>query len=428
MPKTNTKAGNWDYELRRNIKRKHGKGWNVMGRGKKTRLIQRHDDGTRTTVSLDIEWTPDNDTAIATEVEARIQQMQSSEVGLKKAHENLNRVKSVATADGIKKGAVNWQLVAEAFLKSKEGNRATTLRDTTGRINKALALLAVKKDKPNDGAALMNAYASTYFTQTYKNGKLRCPPGSVGRKRGLGDIAALLSYGVDKCGADARWKPLTGDDLDRLIGDKDDQQSSDSPPLKPEDLVGLLDHLREQERHDLWLAVALVGMFGLRPAELGALKVEDGQLKVSSHVKRNAKTKKKEVTYKLVAALEIEGRDDGAQALAIYAKKGVKALPTGIRTGIESGEFKPVGDSFRQYLDRLPYWQKLVADNEGLTPYSMRHGWAWRAHCYYDKPISIREAAALMRHDPNTHNRHYGKWTKEADLLSMVSTLKPKPS
>ena len=418
MPKTNTKAGNWDYELRRTIRRKHGMGWSVMGRGKKTRLIQRHDDGTRTAVSIDIEWTLDNNIAIATEVEARIQKMQSGEVGLKTAHKNLNRVKSVATADGIKAGAIDWQLVAEDFLRSKAGNRATTLRDTKGRINKALALFAASKI--NDGASLMNAYASAYFD--------KCPPGSVGRKRGLGDVAALLSYGVDKCGADARWKPLTGDDLDRLIGDKDDQQSSDSPPLKPEDLIGLLDHLRDEERHDLWLAVALVGLYGLRPAELGALKVEDGQLKVSSHVKRNAKTKKKEVTYKLVAALEIDGRDDGARARDIYAKKGVNALPTGIRTGIESGEFKPIGDSFRQYLDRLPYWQKLVADNEGLTPYGMRHGWAWRAHCYYDKPISVREAAALMRHDPNTHNRHYGKWTNEADLLSMVSTLKPKTS
>ena len=244
MPKTNTKAGNWDYELRRTIKRKHGKGWNVMGRGKKTRLIQRHDDGTRTTVSIDIEWTPDNNIAIATEVEARIQQMLSREVGLKKAHENLNKVKSVATADGIKTGAVDWQLVGEAFLESKAGNRATTLRDTKGRIKKALALFAAKSCKPNDGASLMNAYASAYFE--------KCPPGSTGRKRGLGDVAAMLTFGVDKCGADARWKPLTGDDLDRLIGDKDDQQSSDSPPLKPEDLIGLLDHLRDEERHDLW--------------------------------------------------------------------------------------------------------------------------------------------------------------------------------
>ena len=420
MPKTNTKAGNWDYELRRTIKRKHGKGWTIAGRGKKTRLIQRHADGSYTSVTINIEWTPDNDTAIATEVEARIKQMLGDDIGLKKAHDNLNKVKSVATADGIKTGAVDWQRVAEAYLQTKAGNRSTTRRESKGRVDRALALFAAKSRKINDGASLMNAYASSYFGN--------CPPGSPGRKRGLAEVAALLSYGVEKCGADARWKPLTGEELDMLIGDKDDQRSSISPPLKPEDLVGLLDHLRDKERHDLWLAVALVGMYGLRPAELGALKVEDGQLKVSSHVKRNAKTKKKEVTYKLVLPLEIDGRDDGAQALAIYAKKGVKALPTGIRTGIESGEFKPIGDSFRQYLDRLPYWQKLVADNEGLTPYAMRHGWAWRAHCYYDKPISVREAAALMRHDPNTHNRHYGIWTNEADLLSMVSTLKPKSS
>ena len=53
-------------------------------------------------------------------------------------------------------------------------------------------------------------------------------------------------------------------------------------------------------------------------------------------------------------------------------------------------------------------------DEEKLTAYGFRHGFAIRAH--QDYGLSVRIAAAMMRHDPNTHNKHYGKWADDQSI------------
>jgi len=77
---------------------------------------------------------------------------------------------------------------------------------------------------------------------------------------------------------------------------------------------------------------------------------------------------------------------------------------------------KPVGDAFRQLLERYPFWQSLVAVNPGLTPYGLRHGYAWRAHMCGDRPMGRCEAAAFMGHTVKTHDAHYGSWIDEDGL------------
>lgn len=75
-----------------------------------------------------------------------------------------------------------------------------------------------------------------------------------------------------------------------LIGDSD-REHEDSTPIKSEQLAALLDALRDAGRDDLHWAVSLVGLFGLRPAELGVLRVGEGRLYVGS-VKRKIRTMK----------------------------------------------------------------------------------------------------------------------------------------
>jgi hypothetical protein len=53
----------------------------------------------------------------------------------------------------------------------------------------------------------------------------------------------------------------------------------------------------------------------------------------------------------------------------------------------------------------------------------LRHGYAWRGHKSYGRSIPVRDLAALMGHNPNTHHKHYGKWTDEAGLLEVVSLV-----
>jgi len=60
-------------------------------------------------------------------------------------------------------------------------------------------------------------------------------------------------------------------------------------PVQVEQLFGLIDSL--YEKPELRLAVTLVGLFGLQPAELNALRVENGKHKIGN-VNRNRATAK----------------------------------------------------------------------------------------------------------------------------------------
>ena len=56
---------------------------------------------------------------------------------------------------------------------------------------------------------------------------------------------------------------------------------------------------------------------------------------------------------------------------------------------------------------------KLVQANPGLSPYTLRHGYAYRGALAC---IPLRQLAASMGHDVRTHMKHYGQWTDEAGL------------
>jgi len=156
------------------------------------------------------------------------------------------------------------------------------------------------------------------------------------------------------------------------------------------------------------------------------LQVRDGILYVGNGVKRNSQTKNKPKPPRSTRPLDIAGRyGEGDEALRQFATGEVK-LPLSVLTQIKQcvnkrGEvitkkgFKDLGDAFRQLLDRDPYWQQLQGLH-GLTSYSLRHGYAWRAHKCGDRPMAVRDAAALMGHDPSTHQKHYGRWVDEQGL------------
>jgi integrase len=318
---------------------------------------------------------------------------------------------STGSAEGL-----NWQWVAEQFLASRADRREATLCDLRFRVSNALTTLSAKP-KPRDGRSLMKAYAAQHFA--------KCPPGGSGRKAHLGDLAALLTFAVNRCGAETCWKPLEGEELRELVGAAERAAGDElTRPIKPEQLADLLDALKADGKLELELAVGLVGLFGLRPAELAVLRVDDeGRLRVGAQVKRNRWSMNRPKSERLALPLDIPGRDgEGARFLQLYAS-GLVKLPPRILTTIERGEFKPVGEAFRKLLERYPFWQSLVAANPGLTPYSLRHGYAWRGHKSYQQSLSVRDLSALMGHTPVVHLQHYGKWTDEKGLIEAVEKL-----
>ena len=406
MPKKLT----WKDILRQQIKNEHGFGWNVSEQSEKTKVVRRYEDDSRSSVMLPIEWRASNAREIADSVARLKELMEDQNVGLSEAFKLID-----FEVEEDLKNTTNWKNIEKNFLESRKDRRETTKRDLKKRIENALITLQTVP-KPKDGKSLFRSYAEQHFD--------RCPAGGVGRKRHFGDVAAFLKFAVERGGAPSRWLPMEGDELEELIGASDETGESLTPPVKPEQLAALLDALEADGKTELWLAVGLVGLFGLRPSELKVLRIEEDKLYVGS-VKRNKSSLGKKKKDRLVLPLDIPGREgEGQRMLDLYIS-GLVKLPTQIETikDNDSKVFKKCGDAFRQYLDRYKPWIALTKQVKGLTPYSLRHGYAWRGHKSYSRSIPVRDLAALMGHNPNTHHKHYGKWTDEAGLLEVVSLV-----
>ena len=416
------KRQHWFETLRLQIRQEHGKGWslreigvtsrNPIGRAQLTRIWE---DRTRSSVVLPLEWKATNATALLASVGQLRSLMEERNLSLHDAlklnTEALGRVLPEEQED-----FAGWEAVKDRFLASQEGLRSSTLADINTRATRAVEALR-SKPCPRDGGTLMRRYAELFFAE--------CPAGGVGRKRALQDVARFLSYAVDDCGAPTRFYPPSKAKINELIGSATTTASERlTPPIKPEDLAALLDQLEADGKHELGLAVGLVGLFGLRPAELALLEVHNGKGYVGQ-VKRNSSSMGvKAKPPRLVKPIDVAGREgEGERLLQLYSS-GLVKLPKSIRNQIalveQKDRFRDVGAEFAQRLRRYQPWRALVARNPGITPYSLRHGYAWRAHCCSANPMHPRIAAALMGHNVATHLKHYGSWTDEASLEAAV--------
>ena len=412
----------WFETLRLQLRQQHGKGWSVREIGATSRnpigrcqLIRIWEDRTRSSVVLPLEWKASNSTRIATTVGQLRTLMEERNLSMQDALK-LNTELLAGPQDAEEEFA-GWPEVAARYIATlAKGRRTSTIRDVETRVKRTLEALQ-SRPCPRDGGTLMRRYADRFFTD--------CPAGGTGRKRNLLDVARFLTYAVDECGAPTRFYPPSKAKINELIGSAATTASDRlTPPIKPEDLAALLDQLESDGDEELRLAVGLVGLYGLRPAELAVLEVREGECRVG-HVKRNSSsmgTKAKQ--HRLVIPLDIAGREgEGDRLLQLYGS-GLVKLPRSIRHQIalveQKGKFQDVGAEFAQKLERYGPWQALRARIPGLTPYSLRHGYAWRAHKGSANPLPIRDAAAFMGHNVATHLKHYGQWTDEASLRASV--------
>ena len=415
----------WHKIMRQTIKLENGDGWSVRGREirgmNKTQVTYRFQDGLgmknpRSAVFLPYDWNSRNQSKIITAIADLKRLVDERNLSLKDAAKFMLEPVANDQAPSV----TNWENIIKDFLDSRSDRRGTTLRDLKTRMRRVLETIAANP-KPRDGRTLMKRFAEMHFDN--------CPAGGQGRKRNLGDVEAFLEYAVKKTGAPQRWLPPDKEFKRTLIGSSTRTSAEAlTVPLKEQDLEMLLDGLASNEKHGLRLCVGLVGLFGLRPSELGELTVDDGKLYVGQ-TKRNMQTlHKPKAPPRRVIAIDLPSLPNEGQRLIAQYDSGIVKFPLAITRAIqrakEKDEYKEIGDALRQLLQRYWLWQAMEKRTEGLKVYSLRHGYAWRAHRVSKVPYSVTDASALMGHDPNTHLKHYGRWVDEAQLEEATAKFK----
>lgn len=180
-----------------------------------------------------------------------------------------------------------------------------------------------------------------------------------------------------------------------------------------------IEELRERISRSRLTAADLVAwdcliVFGLRPAELKGLVLQQQDrtlVAVVGHEKRNSKGK---VGARSVPAVPPSGwHGDCHQLLRRWEAHG---LPDGL-VGLASP-----GQALTQQLRRLQGQQGATGEIRAeLTTYGLRHAFALRLGV--DLGLSVREAAELMGHSPAVHLSTYGRQLDRPKLLEKVTGL-----
>lgn len=424
----------WVLNLRQEVKKQHGFGWNVRDLRGRVQLSRRLEDKSRSAVILPIPWNPKALVPVLKWLDEIVALMEDPDrqLSLKGAFDlaQLNIVGSDAAKP--KQRQIAWSMVKAKFMDSIQSLRATSRAEWERRIDRTIAAIE-SKPKPRNGEEVLERYRQLFFLGPAGENdgpNVQVAPGGKGRTRNLADACRFLRFAVKECGVSTRYLPPEKQVIDRLIGDppegSDDGEATTA--LKPDEFAQLLDDLLEEGKRDLYVATALIGYLGLRPGELASLHFDgEGRARVGA-IKRNIKTIKKPPKARLVLPVEVPGRDsEGARVLRGYRDGDPEyRLPLAIRNQIawvkEKNSYRGVGECFRQQLERSKAWQKLVANNPDLVAYSLRHGFAYRA-TFGKERLTMRVAAALMGHDPRTHAQHYGRWTDDESLLIEVERI-----
>ena len=314
--------------------------------------------------------------------------------------------------------AVNWPAVIDSLFVANSGWRPKTKKDHASRAAKFLSMFEDSKNAPRDARQVFRQYAMKFF-----------PPiavGSPARGRHFDTVQMILSRAVEHYAADPCWVFNDPTLREELIGHS---VSSGAPtlkaPVKDEELAVLLDALRNSDP-ELYLAVALVAIHGLRPAELAVFDVNENEQPIvwNNIVKRNRRTMNKKPWPRLALPLDIPGRNGEGRKVFDMWRKGLVKLPNALLNAIDrakkTSSYKQVGDAFHQLLERNEHWQNLLMV-ANVTPYSLRHSYAWRGHRSYGISIPVRDMAAMMGHSVQVHQKDYGSWVDDVSLLSIVA-------
>ena len=399
----------WEKSLRDLLRGECGKGWTCQNKRGKIQVQIIFDDGARTALTTDLRWEGSNSMVFIALCKQLQHLMVNQQLGLAEAYKLIDRT-AIKTN---KSNGLDWKNVIDKYKKSRIKTNIITEntweKNQQLRMTRCLEVLEASP-RPISGKELLEKIIDKYPT----------PAGKTGRRRQVQDVAALLRFAVNDCGAPTRWWPPEKDKLSELIGVKTD--SKNPYPIKPEQLIRLLASIDDPLMKN---AISFMACFGLRGVEVGNIQTS-GEFLYCSYRKKTAKLPKGTKPRNIVGLdpAGLEGLSN--QLLAKLKKEGNKCLPIGCR--LKEGAGLTIGD----FLKDHPMWRKLVKETADspktkgfgntLVPYSLRHSYSYKASENYG--FSDRIAAANMGHSLKTHNEHYGEWFDNEDLESALEKVK----
>lgn len=389
-----SKTPTWVSLLRKSIKSDCGQGWIVREhRGGRTQINRSFPDGSRSSVTVGIQWGSSNRKKLQDYVADLDRQLQKG-VSLKQAVELTPIGDDEDAAVQTRERKVDWPAVVERFRKHKVDTTGEIQESTWGHryrlhMNEFLQLMS-ENGAPKNGNDALTAVIERFAAH--------CASGSDGRSSRFTHIRDLLRFATTVKGGSApdRWKPTV--DKKDLVGKKPKGSNKKATALKDVDALRVYEDFQDPK----WkLAFGLMVAFGLRPCEVLHCRPEGGRLLVEG-VKRNQSG---EWGDRVITGLDPVGAPGMSRnLLAQLEERGADALPPP-RVGFFSTRI-------RVELMKLVTWQSLVEQTlaqgkKDLVPYGARHGFAIRGSLTYRLPLRV--TADLMGHTLTVHMNNYGK-------------------
>ena len=430
----------WEKDIRESIRTNFGAGWRVNGeQSGKTKILYVYQEGLgkankRTSVTLPIEWKSQNKLNIENAINFLKPLVVNENLPLGEA---ARRWKSQFVDDDIKTPNKAWKdfliVPPKHFYPQKKYDIAFAEYEEKLKASKVDQYMATKK-------GLSSNTEKKYFTriQIFLEVMNKRPAPNTGteliklcvekldditpdqKKRYIDTWCEILNYGIKRHSMnDKRWQPPEDEIRKELKGKaKKSKKQTLTPYVEEIDLFRLLDDLESRD-NEMFLATGLISIFGLRLAELAALKVVDGKLYVG-HVKNNINTSDIERDSRRAFAMDLIQMPNLGEKLINLYDSGLVKLPATIRTQINLVEKKnrygDVGRAFVDKLEKNPIWKEIRKNNSDITAYSLRHRFAHQCHKGSTIPISIKDAAEAMGHTVDVHMKAYGAYTTELSV------------
>lgn len=393
----------WVASMRAGLAGSNGEGWTVRDIRGRIQLSVRFEDGQRTSLVLDLPWAGTSHADLLNTASRLKALMLDKGLGLREAYG------LILGAEGTQApaGGLNWPEVVRRFEEFKVGSgavKASNWHEMYQPVMNQVLKAFSATPRPVNSKVLLERLVASHGGA----------PGSRGRQLRVQYTAQLLRFAVDKCAADQRWQPPAS--LKLYVGIRS-QGKQLTTPIKDYQIVRLLDGIDNPK----WrTAVGLVACFGLRGVELAFIHPR-GELLHCGYRKRTERcpqgTKPRDIV-----GLDPEGLAGlSANLLAQLAERGNEALPDAVTCPERAGQ------ALRQYLGRQQIWRSLVEETastpspdgagQTLVPYSLRHGYALRAHEVYG--VSPRATAAMMGHSLKTHGDAYAAWS-DTEMIDNV--------